>query len=210
MKFAEYQKLTVRTLPNLHKQFELGDKMMTNLIDLVHMRLGLASELSELSLALRKDDKVNIGEELGDQLWYASNDLNICKKIGFITEEEYNTMSKFEFGSPKVTNGGYALENNPAWFTSLTFNIGELVDFVKKALAYGKTMDKALYLHHMNYLLGAINNIAYDKEINLEEYMDKNIAKLKARFPHKFEAEAAINRDHDKERQILEGEKGAS
>jgi len=39
----------------------------------------------------------------------------------------------------------------------------------------------------------------------LEDILDRNIAKLKARFPEKFTEHHAANRDLDAERQILEG-----
>lgn len=40
---------------------------------------------------------------------------------------------------------------------------------------------------------------------NLDHVMDRVIAKLRARFPDKFDSEQAINRDLEKERAILEG-----
>ena len=40
--------------------------------------------------------------------------------------------------------------------------------------------------------------------ISSEEYMEKNILKLKARYPHKFENNLALNRNLEVERSILE------
>jgi hypothetical protein len=39
---------------------------------------------------------------------------------------------------------------------------------------------------------------------SFEEMMDKNVAKLKARYPNKFTQESALNRDLAKERAVLE------
>lgn len=41
--------------------------------------------------------------------------------------------------------------------------------------------------------------------LDLGTLMEKNIAKLEARYPNKFTNEAAVNRDLEKERNILEG-----
>lgn len=57
-----------------------------------------------------------------------------------------------------------------------------------------------------------IGDLEWYKAIALDELgadeaqiRERNIAKLKARFPNKFEASRAINRDLDAERSILEG-----
>lgn len=41
---------------------------------------------------------------------------------------------------------------------------------------------------------------------NFEAQADKNIAKLSARYPEKFDTDKALNRDLDKEREILESD----
>lgn len=51
--------------------------------------------------------------------------------------------------------------------------------------------------------------IALDETgLKLEDICDRNIAKLKARFPEKFTEQHAIERDLDQEREILEGSTG--
>jgi len=42
------------------------------------------------------------------------------------------------------------------------------------------------------------------RDARMIEDMDRNIAKLRKRFPEKFEQEAAISRDLDREREVLE------
>lgn len=214
MKFKEYQQQTKRTLPKLHLKYftsTVDDSIMPtsmplHLLDIVHMRTGMASELSELLNGLRSNDLVNIGEELGDMLWYIANDLTICKKIAFIDEETYNKFAKIEFGQPMVTDGGYQVEGIPElnWFPAVVFSTSELVDQVKKWLAYGKAPKKEAYITLITYLLGAINNLAISKEIKLEDYMEKNINKLRTRYPDKFEENLAVNRNLDEERKALE------
>ena len=52
----------------------------------------------------------------------------------------------------------------------------------------------------MNYYCEVYNT-------NVSDILDKNIAKLKARYGEKFSSDRAINRDLETERTILEGGK---
>ena len=45
----------------------------------------------------------------------------------------------------------------------------------------------------------------YQYNTNIGDILDKNIAKLKARYGDKFSSDRAINRDLETERTILEG-----
>jgi len=214
MKFKEYQQLTKRTLPNLDEVYSndivllphLHDvKIPQDMLNLLHMRLGIVSEIEELILALRNKDSINIGEELTDMLWYISNDLNICLRMTFIDMNQYVTVSNIQFMFvPMVTDGGYKIEDGEGWFPSIVFNASKLTDYTKKWLAYNKPYTSDQYIKTIQYLLGAINNLAITYDINLEDYMERNIAKLQSRYPEKFTEHAAINRDLVKERAILE------
>jgi len=204
MKFLEFQQAAKRTLPNLNTSYGTG--LHGNLLNLIHTRLGMVSELDELITALRKNDDVNVGEELCDILWYLANDLNLTKEWHFITDATYNYYAAMELGKePMSTDGGFKLDNEFPWLSALVFNISILADLVKKDLAYQKQPDVLVYTKAVSYLFGAINNIALLKSIDLEVYMERNIAKLKVRYPDKFTEEGAINRDLDKERSALEG-----
>ncbi len=227
MKFKEYQQATIRTLPNLQQIYHIGaapnhqavgtmnyltkDKQGLNVfttlpevLNLAHMRIGMVSELEELITAITNKDIINVGEELADQLWYISNDLNITAAMGFISEGAYNKLHNYEFTKEmQATNGGTDSKVN-TWFNCLVFNSSKLADLFKKYLAYGKPMDSQEYLKTVEYYLAGINNLAATLGINLEHCMETNIAKLRKRFPDKFEADQAINRDTNAERQILE------
>lgn len=81
---------------------------------------------------------------------------------------------------------------------------GEFIDQLKKAIFYGKPLDKVNLLEEIGdtcfYLGIALDVLGSD----FDTEQRKNIAKLKARYGDKFSSEAAINRDLDKEREILE------
>lgn len=84
---------------------------------------------------------------------------------------------------------------------------GELQDMVKKHLIYRKPFDQVNVLEEcgdvMWYIAVALDACGY----TMEEAMERNIAKLKARFGDKFSQESALNRDLKTERSVLEGNK---
>jgi len=82
----------------------------------------------------------------------------------------------------------------------------ELIEAVIKALENDTDIDHV----NVHEELGDLNwyqAIAIDSTgANWDDILTTNIAKLKKRYPDKFTAEAAINRDLSAERKILEGE----
>ena len=82
---------------------------------------------------------------------------------------------------------------------------GEFLDMLKKHIFYGKPMDfvnaKEEVGDQMWYAGLAIDVL----QTTFNEVLTVNIDKLKARYPEKFTEEAAINRDLNTERAILEG-----
>jgi NTP pyrophosphatase (non-canonical NTP hydrolase) len=84
---------------------------------------------------------------------------------------------------------------------------GELLDAYKKHFAYGKELDKVNVGEEIADILWYISNLCRLLNIDLEEMLQRNIDKLKARYPEKFTQENAINRDLNVERKILEGNK---
>jgi len=82
---------------------------------------------------------------------------------------------------------------------------GELLDAYKKHFAYGKELDVVNVGEEIADIMWYISNLCRIKGINLEEMLQRNIDKLKARYPDKFSQEKALNRNLDKERDILEG-----
>jgi NTP pyrophosphatase (non-canonical NTP hydrolase) len=84
---------------------------------------------------------------------------------------------------------------------------GELLDAYKKHFAYGKELDTINVGEEIADIMWYISNLCRLLNINLEEMQQRNIDKLKARFPEKFTKENALNRNLDVERQILEGDK---
>jgi NTP pyrophosphatase (non-canonical NTP hydrolase) len=84
---------------------------------------------------------------------------------------------------------------------------GELVDQMKKALFYGKPVDMTNLKEELGDVFWYLAIMLDELGIDPQEVMDTNIAKLRARFPEGFTQEAALNRDLDRERAVLENGK---
>jgi NTP pyrophosphatase (non-canonical NTP hydrolase) len=81
----------------------------------------------------------------------------------------------------------------------------ELLDAVKKALFYGKELDIVNIHEEVGDLMYYVFLIIEASNGDFNDILERNIAKLKARYPEKFDSDLAINRDLKSEREILEG-----
>jgi len=81
---------------------------------------------------------------------------------------------------------------------------GELMDPLKRELIYGKGLDEVNVMEECGDLLWYIALALDAAGYTMEEAMEKNIAKLRARYPEKFTEEDALNRDLVEERKALE------
>jgi NTP pyrophosphatase (non-canonical NTP hydrolase) len=82
----------------------------------------------------------------------------------------------------------------------------EFSDMLKKAIFYGKSIDQVNLKEEIGDLLWYAALALRALNTDFETVMERNIEKLKARYPQKFTEENAIVRDLDKEREILENE----
>ena len=82
---------------------------------------------------------------------------------------------------------------------------GELMDAFKRKLFYGKELDVVNVKEEIGDVMWYIAILLRELDLDLEDVLQVNIDKLKARFPDKFTEKDALNRDLDKERNILEG-----
>lgn len=182
MLFSEYKVLTTRTLPDLGSQ----------VLNSVHMSMGFASETYELFEGVSAKDKANIGEEIGDKLWYLANYINVNKlnlELEFITAPItlINSLGEDDSGA------------------SLIVYESTLLDYDKKWLAYGKEKNNSLVEDAVVKLFQSYNNLIIQEKLDASQIMSRNIAKLLVRFPDKFTQEDANHRDLVKEREVLEG-----
>ncbi len=83
---------------------------------------------------------------------------------------------------------------------------GELMDALKKSKIYGRPLDRVNLVEEMGDLMWYLAILADELSISFEEAWDKNINKLRQRYPEKYSDQQAEERDVAKERKILEGE----
>lgn len=83
---------------------------------------------------------------------------------------------------------------------------GELQDTIKRELFYGKTAEPSHQVEEFGDLLWYIAIGLDALGMTMEDCMQRNIAKLKTRYPEKFTEHHAIHRDLEAERAALGGE----
>lgn len=196
MNLAEYRIETTRTLPNLALRevdgefIRITDDEAGRRLDLCHMALGLATEIAELTkcvgteLRLKGVDKTNLGEEIGDIYWYLAN---------------YANMRDLDLPEDVSTE----IENYEC-LDFLIERIGALVDIVKRQIAYDKAIEKVKEMEAVYDILAGLFLLEQLYDLNGNQIRATNIAKLRKRFPKKFEAQLAIDRDVAAERNTLE------
>lgn len=154
---------------------DLGEKL-----NLAHMVLGMWSEFEEYIQAKENNDKINQSEECSDIMWYIAN---------YCTYRGYDLTVLWE--NTNYNGKSYIL------------NISTLQDYIKKYIAYDKSIDEYKETNLISSILYNLK-LMYGT-LSIEESLERNIAKLKARFSDKFTQEAALNRNLELERKILEG-----
>lgn len=82
--------------------------------------------------------------------------------------------------------------------------VGELTDIFKKSIAYGKEIDWVNVEEELGDLMFYIASFCRINNIDLEDVILTNVNKLEERYKEKFTEEEALNRNLEKEREILE------
>lgn len=82
--------------------------------------------------------------------------------------------------------------------TGLSGEVGELVDYLKKAIFHKHGLSRDKVKEELGDILWYLSGLAYQHELTLEEVMEHNIEKLKTRYPDGFNTQDSINRrTHD-------------
>ena len=81
---------------------------------------------------------------------------------------------------------------------------GELADTVKETLYYGKQFDRTNAVEEIGDIMWYTAILCSALNVSLEEVMQRNIDKLRQRYPEKFTNDKANNRDLEAERKVLE------
>ena len=71
---------------------------------------------------------------------------------------------------------------------------GEAIDIVKKHLAQGHELDRDALIKELGDVAWYLAETAYALGVPLEDVLQRNIDKLKARYPEGFEKKRSLNR----------------
>lgn len=88
-------------------------------------------------------------------------------------------------------------------FLGLETETAELQDVLKKHLFYGKPIDRVNLKEEAGDILWYLAVLFDELEVSFEEVMETNINKLKARYGEKFTERAALERNLEKEYEVL-------
>ncbi len=169
-------------------------------IRILHSLTGLGSELSEVQEMVENPrfDGVNLKEEMGDLKWY----------MGIMVDElKFDPDQVFSNNEP----GGivaYGSVNQQAELQhqvhGMVKAIGTITDIAKKSLFYGKELNTAEILNQLQKLDYYINYSLRLYGQTSAQARERNIEKLRARYGEKFTEAAALERNLEAERAILE------
>ena len=101
-----------------------------------------------------------------------------------------------EYSTSRLVHAAFGMQTETAEFT----------DALKKALFYGKPLDTVNLKEELGDLLWYVALAMDELGTDFETEMTRVITKLKTRYPDKFTADKALNRDLEVERQVLESE----
>lgn len=86
----------------------------------------------------------------------------------------------------------------------LLTEIGELADAYKRCIYYGKELDTVNVKEEISDVCWYLAILLDTLSLTFDECMSANIEKLRKRYPDKYTHEAALNRDLEAERKVLE------
>ena len=115
---------------------------------------------------------------------------------------EYNTYS--ELASRTMADLGYRQKDNLHMVLGMVDELGEIAKIFKAELAYNKKIDYVNLEEEVGDLMWFVSNLCRTNNLDMGKVLDKNIAKLKVRYPDKYSDDKANNRDLKKERETLE------
>lgn len=122
---------------------------------------------------------------------------------------DYQTEAlRTESGLEPIADFAWLTDANPSRLLHAAMGMateaGEFLDPIKKHLFYGKPLDLVNLREEVGDLLWYIAIACDALDTTIDAEMQRNIAKLRKRYPEKFTSEAANERDLTAERAILE------
>lgn len=153
------------------ERIERAERFLKN-TELIHAVMGLSGELGEFIEVLEEGKDQAIKIEAGDYLHYLNRIIDLLN-VG-------NNISQ----CPNVTN---------RYTTSdLTKRTCQLVDIIKKNVAYGKKSNPTLLIHSVDMCYEIFTNLIEIQGLTIEDVEAGNLDKLNARYGDSYSNEKAI------------------
>jgi NTP pyrophosphatase (non-canonical NTP hydrolase) len=172
-------------------------------VRLLHVSAGITSEVAELFELAAKSygenlDRTNLLEECGDILWYLGVACDTLNATDRITEDPDYGVAVLKFDEDLV-DSIYSTAGH------LARHAGEFADLaIKKLVFYGKPFDAEPLIKHLVAIHRTVDILLQEAGFTIEDARERNIAKLKKRYGDKFSEAAALNRNLEAERKVLE------
>lgn len=158
---------------------------------LLHAAMGLCTETAELYEVQNEQHEL---EELGDICWYLALAFDA---VG----------SSFEQAPVFAAEEFHAFVRGEDPGEAMVIYSTEVLDIVKKQIFYGREADVLKIVDALTMIKNVVIHglDMADLDYSLEDIIEANMKKLKARYPDKFSEEAAINRDVKAEYAAMNG-----
>lgn len=117
--------------------------------------------------------------------------------VAVLKSGDYYAISKRMTASPAIIDLQHAI-------TGIHTEGAEMADALKRHLFYGTELDTVNLGEEIGDVIWYVQLAAMALGTDLEAAMKTNMKKLEARYQGKFSEDAAVNRDLDTEREILE------
>lgn len=183
MNLYEYQKLAMRTA---------GDTLDDQVHGLVVTALGLSGESTELDDAMNcvhRDWMKDVNKEAGDCCWYVARGCAaLGVEMGRIFEDGNYIFTSTDIGYKAAEWDAYQFA--PA-LLKVAAKFGEVV---KKIYAQGHEVDQQKLIDLLVEYWVLLEIFAERIGISIEDILEANIAKLRARFPDGFTVQASVGR----------------
>lgn len=192
MKFSEYQELAMRTASPISRA--------TNDNLLMQAAMGLCGEIGEFidTTVVLEGDEFHVSspehyehmiKELGDIMWYAITGLKALGRTG----------AKLDLSMPSPTSAPdpyWDLISAHSLYRAMTVSAAKLIDAVKKEAFHGEGNEVNKFEARMaiNAIVIRVKAVSYKLGSSIEEVMEKNIQKLRERYPEGFDADLSAHR----------------
>lgn len=128
-----------------------------------------------------------------------------------LLSENDMTPNEYIKNALRTENGKYAFEATGKVTPRIEHAVmgavteaGECMDAVKKAKIYGRELDTVNLIEEAGDIMWYLAILADELGVSFEDIWERNINKLRVRFPEKYTDELTAHRDLSAERAVLE------